>query len=238
MNISDELKKLIQYALTDGVLTEKEKSILLKNAIEEGNDADEFEMYLGALLFEKQKVLKRETLSEMPPHIVVEKSTSNKEGGLKKCPSCGASVKSFQIKCEECGHEFRNNSSMSISKFIEMLNADPVPLQKGIFDSINHQKKLLNYYNKRAEIIKAFPVNNYKEDLLEFLGLAIQNSSNFGVKSILSWLNNPNSTRESIEKDAWNDKAKQIIFKSRVVFQNDKEMIDKIEYYAKQLKIK
>lgn len=107
MNISDKLNNLIQYALADGVLTEKEKSVLLKNAIEEGNDADEFEMYLGALLFEKQQALKRAVVSEMPPPQVVEKATSNKEGDIKKCPSCGASVQSFTSKCGECGHEFR-----------------------------------------------------------------------------------------------------------------------------------
>jgi hypothetical protein len=35
MNISDKLNKLIQFALADDILTEKKKSILVKNAIEE-----------------------------------------------------------------------------------------------------------------------------------------------------------------------------------------------------------
>jgi hypothetical protein len=51
MNTSEKLNKLIKFALVDGVLTEKKKSILVKNAIEEGIDIDEFEMYLGAIYF-------------------------------------------------------------------------------------------------------------------------------------------------------------------------------------------
>jgi uncharacterized protein (DUF697 family) len=51
---SEKLEKLIEHALADGVLTEKEKQILLKNAEAEGIDLDEFEMVLDALLYKQQ----------------------------------------------------------------------------------------------------------------------------------------------------------------------------------------
>ncbi len=50
-----ELEKLIEMALMDGELTEKEKQILFKKAEKFGVDLDEFEMVLDAKLFEKQK---------------------------------------------------------------------------------------------------------------------------------------------------------------------------------------
>jgi hypothetical protein len=50
---SEKLEKLIELALADGVLTEKEKQVLLKNAEAEGVDPDEFEMVLEARLYEK-----------------------------------------------------------------------------------------------------------------------------------------------------------------------------------------
>jgi DnaJ-domain-containing protein 1 len=55
---SEKLEKLIELALADGVLTEKEKQVLFKNAEAEGIDLDEFEMVLDAKLFEKQQTVK------------------------------------------------------------------------------------------------------------------------------------------------------------------------------------
>jgi hypothetical protein len=50
---SEKLEKLIELALADGVLTEKEKQLLMKVAQAEGVDLDEFEMVLEARLYEK-----------------------------------------------------------------------------------------------------------------------------------------------------------------------------------------
>ena len=52
---NEQLEKLIDYALADGELTEKEKQVLFKKAESMGVDLDEFEMVLDARLFEKQK---------------------------------------------------------------------------------------------------------------------------------------------------------------------------------------
>lgn len=50
-----DLEKLIQAALVDGVVTDKERSILIKKVKEAGGDTDEFEMLLDARIFEAQK---------------------------------------------------------------------------------------------------------------------------------------------------------------------------------------
>ncbi|MDR1623604.1 MAG: hypothetical protein LBS04_01325 [Tannerellaceae bacterium] len=50
---SEKLENLINHALADGVLTGKEKQVLLRNAEAEGIDPDEFEMVLEARLYEK-----------------------------------------------------------------------------------------------------------------------------------------------------------------------------------------
>ncbi|MDR1631664.1 MAG: hypothetical protein LBR97_02095, partial [Dysgonamonadaceae bacterium] len=60
---SEKLEELINHALADGVLTEKEKQILFKNAEAEGIDLDEFEMVLDARLYEKQQGSKEEDKS-------------------------------------------------------------------------------------------------------------------------------------------------------------------------------
>ena len=92
---NEELEKLIDYALTDGVLTEKEKQVLFKKAETIGVDLDEFEMVLEARLFEKQKKAQlNETNTGVAPQ-------SNKFGDVKKCPVCGGIVQSFQTQCAD-----------------------------------------------------------------------------------------------------------------------------------------
>lgn len=52
---SDELETLIEYALADGALTEKEKTVLFRKAAAEGIDEDEFAMVIAARLHQMNK---------------------------------------------------------------------------------------------------------------------------------------------------------------------------------------
>ena len=67
---SKELDELIDMALADGQLTEKEKRILFRRARSEGVDLDEFEMLLDARL-EKAKSMV---------------ASSSSYGEARKCP--------------------------------------------------------------------------------------------------------------------------------------------------------
>ena len=98
---NEQIENLINLALADGKLTEKEKQILFKKAEAAGIDLDEFEMVLDAKLFEKQQTVKASAPSVAAPK-------SDKFGDVKKCPACGAIVTSFSAKCGDCGHEFSN----------------------------------------------------------------------------------------------------------------------------------
>jgi hypothetical protein len=53
---SEKLEQLIEHTLADGVLTEKEKQVLIKTAEAEGVDLDEFEVVLDARLYEKTQL--------------------------------------------------------------------------------------------------------------------------------------------------------------------------------------
>ena len=52
---SIDLEKLIQAALVDGVVTDKERAILIKKVKEAGGDTDEFELLLDARIYEAQQ---------------------------------------------------------------------------------------------------------------------------------------------------------------------------------------
>lgn len=74
----EKLEQLIDAALADGELTEKEKQILFKKAQTMGVDLDEFEMVLDARLVKLQKAEAEKTASSAPK--------SDKFGDVKNVP--------------------------------------------------------------------------------------------------------------------------------------------------------
>ncbi|MBS9766865.1 MAG: hypothetical protein KGV44_04930 [Flavobacteriaceae bacterium] len=205
---NEQLEKLIDLALADGVLTEKEKQILFKKAESLGIDLDEFEMVLDAKLHEKQKLSDK----------TVSKPKTNKLGDIKKCPACGAITETFATKCADCGVEFRNvQGNGSITRLFELLN------------NVKGEKTLLGGSSdadeQREQIIATFPIPNTKEDIVEFLSLAL-----------------PKAT---IEEDnellyAWKAKCEQVMIKAKFVLKDDPQTLGEIEkmYSLAELKKK
>lgn len=71
--VTIDLEKLIQAALVDGVVTDKERSILIKKVKEAGGDVDEFEMLLDARIFEAtKKTAQAETPKAAPKPVKTE----------------------------------------------------------------------------------------------------------------------------------------------------------------------
>lgn len=125
---NEQLEQLIDAALADGVLTEKEKQILFKKAQSMGVDLDEFEMVLDARLVKLQKAEAEKSASSAPK--------SNKLGDVKKCPACGAMVQSYQGVCPECGYAFEGVDANSAVKELSSLlqkESDPKKME-GIID--------------------------------------------------------------------------------------------------------
>ena len=86
--MNPEIENLINMALADGEVTEKERAIILRKAEALGFDRDEVEMILdGKIALQKKELSHSESSKE---------NTSNKAGDIKKCPSCGAPVPSFK----------------------------------------------------------------------------------------------------------------------------------------------
>jgi len=113
---NEQLENLISAALADGELTEKEKQILFKRAQSMGVDLDEFEMVLDSRLAQMEKANKLGNVTSAPK--------SDKFGDVRKCPSCGAILQSFQTGCPECGYEFKNIASVqSAQRLFEQLQS-------------------------------------------------------------------------------------------------------------------
>lgn len=198
-----QLEKLIDLALADGVLTDKERQVLARKAQELGVDHDEFEMVLEGKLHLAQKL----------PSTYQQSTTSSKsqkEGDARKCPSCGAPALSFAATCSTCGHEFRNTSAnTSVQKLFDALQAAPL--------------------EAHASIISNYPVPNTKEDILEFLSIAIGNCApltfeqkqTYQDKGFLSSSYRPELAHREAEIRAWQSKFSTVVQKARILFTDE-----------------
>lgn len=199
---NEKIETLINAALADGVLTEKEKQILFKNAQEQGIDLDEFEMVLNAKLVELSKKEQKAA------------PKSDKFGDVRKCPTCGSMLQSFQTKCEECGYEFKNVESVqSASKLFDLLQAVELRKSQMLITNKGNASAIESQSNaEKANIIKNFPAPNSKEDLLELLSMATSNAyDNDGVIGK--------------EEEVWIQKTDQIYKKIIVCSENDKKFL-------------
>ncbi len=169
---NEQIEALISAALADGVLTEKEKQVLFKKAESMGIDLDEFEMVLDARLVELKKKEANESKQyelEMEKARAAQKSApkSNKFGDVRKCPSCGAMIESFQTKCPDCGYEFKNVEAVhSAQKLFELLQG--AEMRKSEMISAHNREKnqrlenLSQKHNNTGTMAKIFAGNSIK----------------------------------------------------------------------------
>jgi hypothetical protein len=140
-----EIEKLIDFAIADEQITEKERNVILKKATELGDDLDEVEMILEGKF--------HQVAANKPKDKV-------KVGNISICPACGATVKAMIITCSACGHEFSNtNSNKSISKLLNELNN----LKK------ESEEEDWDFERRKADLINHTPIPINREDLIEFL---------------------------------------------------------------------
>lgn len=243
---SKELEEIIDAALADGVLTDKERAILHKRAVAEGVDTDELDLVLDGRLAKLKK--QEDWLRPVPPQNLA----NQKLGNVVKCPSCGAQVVGGSAICRECGYTFSNvntnNSSNALYEKLEQFNREhqlerkessametaakgclafymwPFFLISKLFTKVNP------VYKKKMDLISAFPVPNTRADLLEFLtmlsGRINSVGSHRGDKMI--------SGDEDMSYAYWLLYT-NCINKSKISFRNDKDFTPYFNLYESEL---
>ena len=250
---NEQIENLINIALADGELTEKEKQILFKKAEAAGIDLDEFEMVLESKLIEKQQ-----TLKSVAPSVAAPKS--DKFGDVRKCPSCAAILQSFQTKCDDCGHEFTNiDAVQSSQKLFDLLQAATLRNSKSLTD-IEHQKNqrlesLSQKHNSDGALVKIFAGGSRgknqeeeREDLIRELDqgrATIEKSIQKEKANIIKNFPVPNSKEDllellamatsnsydndgyvGVEEEVWIQKTDQIYSKIQIVSSKDPEILE------------
>ena len=233
---NDQLDKLIEMALMDGELTEKEKQILFKKAETFGVDLDEFEMVLEAKLFEKKKSINKEQSA------TTASPKSNKLGDIRKCPACGSMLESYKVKCPDCDHEFSGiEANSSIKSLFKMLNSaeaereDQSNMSQFMGQLTGGMAGLDRIGKKKKEIISNFPIPTTKDDMLEFMSLALPKSRKIGN---FFTANQPENKEHNTFVPVWKAKCEQIVMKAKFSMKEDKPALAQILSFAKEIGIK
>lgn len=171
---SKELEEVIDAALADGVITEKEREVLHKRAQAEGVDPDELDVVIDGRLAKTKK--QEDWLRPTPPQHLA----NEKHGNVVKCPSCGAMVDRTKAICPECGYAFTNvKVTSSIKELYKKLEeadgGDPTGIMGTLAD--NEKERGKRRAKQQQTIIANAPIPTTKEDILEFLSAAVPNAT-------------------------------------------------------------
>ena len=132
--IPEELDALIQEYLTDGVLTDKERAVILKKAEGMGLDRDEIDLYLDA------QIQKIDQASD----------TAMRRMKSKACPYCGAPVPQLTDKCPECGQFITPQASEELQDILEHLEDALVDFKSG--KNLDRSKASVERYARKAKM--------------------------------------------------------------------------------------
>lgn len=98
--IKDEIKSLVAQALQDGVLTFRERQVIMEKATD--CDPEELKAYIDEALKNKMSFIPKES--------------------LKRCPKCGSQVPLLSDECPFCGFHYAENADTAGNMEIEAEN--------------------------------------------------------------------------------------------------------------------
>lgn len=132
--IPEELQALIDQYLTDGVLTDKERQVILRKAEGMGLDRDEIDLYLDA---EVQKI-----------DQATDAAARRQKG--KTCPYCGGSIPQLTDKCPHCGENITPEASSELQEIFDNLEEALVNLKSG--KDIHASKATVERFARKAKM--------------------------------------------------------------------------------------
>ena len=209
---SKELESVIEAALADGVLTDKERAVLHRRAAEEGVDPDELDVVIEGRLAKMKR--EEDWLRPAPP--------SDKFGEVKKCPRCGEPVEPMAVKCSACGYEFRNveanNSSQRLADKLEKIREfyrDKI--SKLDRKNVDKDGDVIGEYGLKKDrdkeivrTIQSFPIPTTREDLIEFI-----------TSMRAKWRNASDAEADDGSKAAYRAKYVECMSKAKILFADD-----------------
>ena len=237
----EEIEKLIHYSLIDGNVSTKDREILYKKAIEAGIDKDEFEMVLNARIYEFNKN-QQSSVDEQSERATIQPASKTSN----KCPNCQAKIDASSTTCDYCNYNIVDRlPNASIQHLFELLNEAEEERRRDPDGMLSHIGMVFSKAfseitgpgrvdRKKIEIISSFPIPTTKHDILEFIALAYPKAKQAG--NVFT----KNSEKYKLHNQfalVWKNKCQQIILKAKFSMKDDKEALDEVLYYGKELGI-
>lgn len=169
--IPQELDNLIKEYLTDGIISAKERQVLLNKAQALGLNVDEVDLYIDA----QQQKADQAMATAM-----------NKRRG-KTCPYCGSSIPELTDKCPNCGGNITPEASKELEEIFGHLETALVNFKAG--ENMEKSKAEIERYVRKA---KMYYGNNPKiKQLLEEVEIESENAEQEAKKNAKKkfWLN-------------------------------------------------
>ena len=197
-----EIERLIELALADGAITDKERAIILRKADSLGLDRDEIELVLEGSL---EKIKKQST-----------QNTNQKYGAVRKCPACGQNLGALASHCE-CGHELTDiEASRTIKALFDKFESIERETEK--IGAMSDSRRIKAIQMRKSAAIRDFPVPNSREELQQLILFIRPKIADTG--------------KIDLNIDDWKVKFAEVIGRARNAYKNDSKMLsefDKIE---------
>jgi hypothetical protein len=257
---SEKLENLIRIALADGILSEKGKQVLFKNAEKEGVDLDEFEMVLESRLrqlgqstlpkisSEKQSALatllqlldeaeqdeRKRLEQEIEKYLIAQSPPSNKSAkfavGIAK--TAGAFTSAF---LSETSGGVSDLAMGAANAFLgSFIPSKEEKIRERIEELTDAAKKRIR--EKKRNVISTFLVPTSKEDVLELLDYIypkIKKRDNIFGAIKKRYNNDYDEEKEEERKDeaVWDEKFRMILVRAKRNFSNDRAFLSEIYQY-------
>ena len=123
----------------------------------------------------------------------VEQRKTVYDGEIHRCPNCGDILDAYESVCETCGYERRGTKATSsvqeLARKLEAIESQRPPKKAAsIFTQAFTQGHISKTDEQKINLIQSFPIPNTKEDVMEFMLLAINNISGTNSSDIrIAW---------------------------------------------------
>ena len=176
---SERLEMLIDVAVADGVVNEKEMKVLARQAVIEQVDPNEFQMVVEARLYERQRQLAAEKKKEDPNPTsapAAPKPASSGRRKVNKCPSCGAILNAYAVNCPQCGYLLvSEEKSEKVNEFFEEVSPLEVQAEHRFkrLDDEGDKEWVPPIDSEVRETIVAFVCPTSGAEMIRFMSMAV-----------------------------------------------------------------